>query len=215
MHRYDLVIFDLDGVLIDSRDNMEASWRAVCEELGWNVPFAAYFSRIGLPFGAILDNLGLKDQQEEAAAVYAAASVERFDLIRVYAGISTMLARLRRAGLKTAIVTSKDARRTALIVDRLGFHFDAVQPPSRCLRGKPAPDQINVVLHELDVSPFRTLYVGDMAVDRQTAWNAHVSYVHAAWGYGAIPQGAIAACDPADLADIATSPELALASGSV
>ena len=201
--RWQFIVFDLDGVLIDSRANMEAAWRDVQARCGYAVPFERYFAHIGLPFRDILRNLGLTDRLDEAEVTYARASIEYFDLIRVYPGVRDALAHLQRAGALLGIVTSKDAVRTALAVERIGIAFDAVQAPATGLRGKPSPDQLLAAAHALGIPPAEVLYVGDMAVDALTARNAGAQYAHAAWGYGAAPMGTrLMLLDPGMLVDL-------------
>src|SRR4029077_2160668 len=67
-----LVLLDLDGVLVDSRDAMEEAWRAVQHDLGITTPFAAYFREIGRPFREILARLGLTERTDEIERVYFA-----------------------------------------------------------------------------------------------------------------------------------------------
>jgi HAD superfamily hydrolase (TIGR01549 family) len=199
--RLALTLFDLDGVLIDSRTNMEAAWRAVNEECGYDVPFDRYFAYIGLPFRDILRALGLRTRLDDAEAIYARASIANFGRIAVYPGIVAALATLRRAGLLLGIVTSKDARRTALAIGKIGGRFDVVQAPAPGLRGKPAPDQLLAAAAALGVPSRRAIYIGDMAVDELSARNARMSYGHAAWGYGPpSPSADIRLTSPADLA---------------
>jgi HAD superfamily hydrolase (TIGR01549 family) len=198
--RLALALFDLDGVLIDSRTNMEAAWRAVNEECGYDVPFDRYFAHIGLPFPDILRALGLRTRLDDAEAIYARASIANFGRIAVYPGIVAALATLRRAGLLLGIVTSKDARRTALAIGKIGGRFDVVQAPAPGLRGKPAPDQLLAAAAALGVPSRRAIYIGDMAVDELSARNARMSYGHAAWGYGPpSPSADIRLTSPADL----------------
>jgi HAD superfamily hydrolase (TIGR01549 family) len=199
--RLALALFDLDGVLIDSRTNMEAAWRAVRAECGYDVPFERYFAHIGLPFRDILRALGLHARLREAEAIYARASIANFDLIAIYPGIVDALATLRRAGLPLGIVTSKDAQRTALAIGKMGARFDVVQAPTPGLRGKPAPDQLLAAAASLGVSPQRAIYIGDMPVDELTARNARMFYAHAAWGYGPpSPAADIRLTSPTELA---------------
>lgn len=208
--RWPLIVFDLDGVLIDSRANMEAAWREARACCGYDVPFDRYFAHIGLPFRDILGSLGLTERLDAAEAAYARASIEHFDLIGVYPGIRAALADLRRAGVRIGIVTSKDAARTALAVDRIGIAFDAVQAPAPGLRGKPAPDQLLAVADALNERPSEILYVGDMAVDALTARNAGADYAHAAWGYGAAPAGVrLVLPHPGTLVDLAVAEQAA------
>ena len=53
-------VFDLDGVLIDSKKNMSLSWKQVREKIGVKQKFKDYFQEIGKPFNIILRNIGIK-----------------------------------------------------------------------------------------------------------------------------------------------------------
>ena len=52
-----LIIFDLDGVIIDSKENMRVSWKAVNKSLNLKISFKRYFDKIGMPFEDILKKL--------------------------------------------------------------------------------------------------------------------------------------------------------------
>ena len=65
-----LILFDLDGVLLNSKRNMELSWDAVCERHDVNVEFEDYFSNIGRPFKDILNILNIKANQAALILIY-------------------------------------------------------------------------------------------------------------------------------------------------
>lgn len=203
--KYLLVLFDLDGVLIDSRTNMEAAWSHVCTTHGLDIPFERYFAEIGLPFAEIVRRIGALDSGLDAAdlaATYSAGSVARFDLIRPYDGIGMLLKSLRDDATCIGVVTSKDADRTSRAIDIIGTPFDTVCAPAPGLAGKPAPDQLLAAAASIGVAPVDAVYIGDMAVDLAAARNAGMGYVHAEWGYGATPDGTdFAATDPSALLD--------------
>lgn len=198
------VVFDLDGVLIDSRANMALAWATVREACGYPHPFEAYFAGIGRPFADILRGMGITERLDEAERVFMSASRAAFGDIGLYPGTRAGLERLRRAGFRLGIVTSKDAGRTALAVDRIGPDlFDAVQAPAPGLAGKPAPDQLLAVAAGFGLPAARLVYVGDMAVDAEAAAGAGALYAHAGWGYGPIPATAcLTAPSLSELADL-------------
>lgn len=185
--RFGLVLFDLDGVLIDSRRNMEAAWSHVCSKFGLDIPFDHYFAEIGLPFSQIMDNIGAPGDRKALAAAYSAGSVANFGLIEVYPGVPELLDGVAAAGIRTGIVTSKDAERTRRAVDLIGRNFQAIRSPEAGLAGKPAPDQLLAAAADAGTAPTETVYVGDMAVDCTAALRAGMAYVHARWGYGKAP----------------------------
>lgn len=179
-----LVLFDLDGVLVDSKINMMLSWNAVREKHNINTEFKDYFDNIGRPFNDILDLLSIKQDQEDIAQTYNKVSKEMINRVSFYEGTKPLLNHLASKGIKTGIVTSKDRLRCQIVLDLLGFDFDIVQTPNQDLQGKPAPDHILFAMSELDIKATDTVYIGDMNVDYLAAKNAKVDYIHAMWGYG-------------------------------
>ena len=182
-----LILFDLDGVILDSRPNMERSWREVCANTAIDVPFELYFAEIGRPFREILRRLGVEEHAEEAEKIFRIASMQNLSLARFYEGTEETLAALQERDIRIGLVTSKDTQRTNAIIALLPVDFITVQTPTGRYRGKPAPDYLLVAMAEAGVDPGDTLYVGDMDVDFQAAQRAGVDYVHAEWGYGSMP----------------------------
>lgn len=180
-----LILFDLDGVLLNSRRNMELSWEAVCERHNVNVEFEDYFSNIGRPFKEILSILNIDENQNDIEKTYSDVSTQFIDQLEFYEGVESVLEQLNNNNIKIGIVTSKNTFRTHKIIDLLGFAFDIVQTPNDALKGKPAPDHLLYAMSELKINASDTLYVGDMDVDYEAAKRAYVDYAHALWGYGA------------------------------
>src|SRR5689334_4825367 len=101
------IAFDLDGVLIDSRANMEKAWSAVQLKFAINVPFENYFKLIGRPFAEILSHLGINKQQSEIETLFSATSTAYLDLIQFYPDAAKTLELFSQAGVKLGVVTSK------------------------------------------------------------------------------------------------------------
>lgn len=182
--KYKLLLFDLDGVIVDSRKNMEVSWSAVQAVFEISTPFEKYFEFVGIPFEDIMSNLGLSSLAPRIKMVYDVASSCRIDLIRAYPGCAEGVKTLRRFGIRTGLVTSKDEKRTLEIVKKLELLFDVIECPDGKSRGKPNPDPILRAILKCQIDPKEAIYVGDMQVDEEAARRAGVSYVHASWGYG-------------------------------
>jgi phosphoglycolate phosphatase len=180
-----LVLFDLDGVILDSKINMELSWNEVCKEHNLSIKFEDYFSKIGRPFKDILDILGIKEGQDDIEKTFNETSIRLLDIVTFYNGVELVLNKLSGSGIKTGIVTSKNTLKTSKILELLNFEFDIVQTPNNELQGKPEPDHILHAISELNMTAGDTLYIGDMDVDYQAAKSAKVDYIHALWGYGA------------------------------
>ena len=184
----ELALFDLDGVLLDSRENMRRSWSKVRERCGTDVSFERYFSEIGRPFPVIMERLGLSARASEIEAVFRMASMENLDALNFYPRVSETLLELQRRGLKIGIVTSKDQLRTNAILAMLPVTFACIHAPDGKTRGKPAPDHLLMAMAQASVDPAETIYIGDMAADHEAAKRAGIDYAHAAWGYGQEPE---------------------------
>lgn len=182
-----LVLFDLDGVLLNSKDNMRAAWAVVQRELGVTVPFERYFENIGIPFADIMAVLGLQNLATEANRIYFAASRQLESLLAWYPCVDELLLSLSRSGHKLGVVTSKNGNRARELLEQLPVTFDTIQTPIKGLRGKPAPDHLLMACALTNTDPSETVFVGDMPVDLEAAQRAGVRFWHAAWGYGKAP----------------------------
>ena len=178
-----LYIFDLDGVLIDSKRNMEASWNRWKITHGLDPSFADYFEHIGKQFEAILYAIGIEDNHKEIYDPYGGASLDNQDLITIYPGVIETLRKLKDNDNKIAIVTSKHANRTMVMIKNLP-KFDFVCSPRPGLRGKPAPDQLLFCMSMCNTDPQDADYVGEMKVDYMASQIAIINFIHANYGYG-------------------------------
>ena len=177
-------IFDLDGVLIDSEHMMRQAWQ-ICElEHKLTQTFDEYFKCIGMPFKDILKTIGIEDNHDAIKHTYDKASIELMEYsLKFYDDVEDTLKELKKKH-KIAVVTSKTAERTKLILEKLDVEFDYVVSPKTGLRGKPAPDQILFCLAMLNVDPQDAVYVGDMQVDYWASERAGIDFIHAKYGYG-------------------------------
>jgi HAD superfamily hydrolase (TIGR01549 family) len=178
-----LILFDLDGVIIDSKPNMAHSWSVVQERFSIDTPFESYFSNIGRPFPEIIQILGHSDQALEIEKVYKKASLELLGKIKVYDGVHETLALIDELGYKMGIVTSKDKARTDIVLRNIDLDFDIVRTPDNTCRGKPCPDHLLYAVAMLNVDPSESIFVGDMEVDYLAAKRANIDFFHAKWGY--------------------------------
>ena len=197
--KYELCLFDLDGVIIDSRSNMERSWSAVQSVFELDSPFEGYFQLIGRPFQNIMSVLELSHLLPEIKNIYDIASACRLDLINPYDGCINVIQEIKRVGIKTGIVTSKSEERTLEIVKKMDVLFDVIECPNEESRGKPHPDPILRSLVKCHTDPSETIYIGDMSVDCETAKRAGIEYIHAEWGYGKCDGDILRAETPKDI----------------
>lgn len=180
-----LVLFDLDGVLINSKENMRCSWSAVKKKFNLQQSFETYFKNIGLPFFVILKKIGIKDKETDIKAIYNKYSIKNFNNIKLYPDVKKTLNFLKKKNFKLGIVTSKNQQRTNKILKKLDLDiFDIVVAPKKNLKGKPYPDQILYSLERLKIKNREACYIGDTYVDFKSAKNSKVKFIFAKYGYG-------------------------------
>ena len=179
-----LILLDLDGVIIDSKLNMKKSWDKVRKETKLQVKFEEYFKHIGMPFKKILLKLKIKKNLNMIENIYTKESIKNINNIKLYPKIKKTLNLLKIKKYKIGVVTSKEKKRTKIILKKFNLKFKHVVSPEKKLRGKPFPDQINKAIKLFKLKKSETIYIGDMLCDAKAAKNAGISYAHAKWGYG-------------------------------
>jgi phosphoglycolate phosphatase len=176
----ELLVFDLDGTLIDSKLDLALSVNATRAQLGMP-PLAdeIVFSYVGngapvLIRKAIGEHAG--DEQFERSLEYFLSYYRQhmLDNTRLYPGAREALDRMRGAALQLAVLTNKPVRFSRDLLRGLGVadHFAAVYGGNSFETKKPHPEGLQQVMADLAVSPERTLVVGDSGVDIRTARNA-------------------------------------------
>ena len=181
-----LVIFDLDGTLIDSRHVMKNSFRrAYARTVGGatEAPVGEFLKLLGKPFPDILAELGLPGEMYGVFRELASARVA--DILMVPDAIDACH-RLRAAGVDTALITGKDRRRTEeiLVHHRLRDQFSDVVAGDDDMAGKPAPDGVLALCKRLHVEPNQTVVVGDSWVDIAAGAAAGTMTAACGWGIG-------------------------------
>ena len=185
MKQKDLIIFDLDGVLIDSKENMAEAWNKVQTLADIEIDFDTYFQYIGMPFEDILKKIGINKEHSKIKKIFMSASLEAINRVEFFKNTQETLVNLKRLGKKIAIVTSKDEIRTkAMVVDLPKFDF--ISCPNSFLRGKPSSDHLLYTVARCNSDLGKSVYIGDMIVDKEAADLAHIDFLHASWGYGKI-----------------------------
>ena len=179
-----VIIFDLDGVLVDSKTNMKTSWNAVQKKFNLqNIKFCDYFSKIGQPFFEILKQLNIKNNYNQIKFCYDQTSIKNLNTIEYFPRTIETLEKLKLKGYDICIATSKDKIRTRLILNDILYLFTMIQCPEKNLKGKPHPDQINNIIKKLKVNPNDCIYIGDTKIDYLTSINSNIDFLFAEWGY--------------------------------
>jgi len=181
--KYEAIVFDMDGVLIDSKQCMNMCWSVVQEEMSIKIDFQEYFCRIGKPFKIILNEIGVPEEQlSEVEKIYFSAQEKYMHEIKPYPNIDWMLKELGKEYV-LGLVTSKNSKAAGLILSKFRWKFSEVITPDNCSRGKPYPDPLLYFTAYEQINPNKCIYVGDMVVDMLAANSAGYDFVRAGWGY--------------------------------
>jgi HAD superfamily hydrolase (TIGR01549 family) len=197
------ILFDFDGVILNSRENMRRSWASVQQVCGVTAPFEAYFNHIGKPFQDILSALGIEGDRALIERTYFAASSSNAASLRLFPGVRDVLLALASLRTPIGILTSKDPVRTRQFVDQFELPTSHLYCPTPLLRGKPEPDLFRLAAADWGCSTGDITYVGDMSVDEQAARGFGARYIHVEWGYGKpLSDFAQRVADPEELFDV-------------
>ncbi len=191
MNRMDLLIFDLDGTLIDSKQDLSCAVNATRTHCGLP-PLAneTVYSYVGEGAPVLLRRaLGPEatdGQVQDALAFFLAYYNDHMiDHTVLYPGVRETLDRLLAAGVKMAVLTNKPVRMSRLIVEALGVggHFQRVYGGNSFEQKKPHPIGIETLMAECDAARDLTMMVGDSGVDIRTARNAQVKSCGVTYGF--------------------------------
>ncbi len=189
---YDTVIFDLDGTLLDTLDDLAASVNAALSASGLPVRNREEVRRfVGNGVVKLIDRAvpaGTASEEKEKVleAFKKHYSAHSRDLTRPYPGIIELLDALAAGKVRMAIVSNKfqaavEDLNTYYFADRIPVA--AGENEAAGIRKKPAPDMVLSALQRLGAEAKRALYVGDSEVDAQTAEAAGMDYILVTWGF--------------------------------
>ena len=184
--RFPVVLFDLDGTLIDSGPIIVASMKhAAREVLGREVEEEILTAAIGGP-GLVAQMHALDPQRvDDLVEAYRAHNEPLHEQLEAFREVIEVLPLLRAQGRRLGIVTAKRRATVGLAFDRLpGLeeYFDVLIGAEDTERHKPDPDPVLEALRRLDARPEEAAYVGDSPFDIRAAKAAGVHSVAVAWG---------------------------------
>ena len=187
---FDLVLFDLDGTLVDTAPDMVATLQAMQRDHGYD-PVPYDLGRSNVSNGALgLLRIGFPDVGLERRQSLVPEYVERYaerlcELTAVFAGIDGLLDRLDDIACPWGVVTNKPEHLTNPLLEQLGL-----ADRSACVISgdtlpvrKPEPDPLLLGCDIAGVDPHRSIYVGDAERDVEAGLRAGAATIVAAYGY--------------------------------
>ena len=203
--KYRLVMFDLDGTILDTLEDLTDSVNAVLRKHGFpthsidavrSFVGKGIFTLIQKAVPANTDGEKLNAVFEDFKIYYAAHCADK---TKPYEGIADLLLALRHAGVLTAVVSNKADFAVKALVDRYFYGlFDMAVGEKEGIPRKPAPDSVLEVMRTLGCTASEAVYIGDSDVDVATAKNAGLDGIFVTWGFR--PSEFLRACGAKTLA---------------
>lgn len=185
------VLFDLDGTLINTIDDLAGASNYMLRHFGYpEFSVEDYKYKVGNGMRKLMER-ALPENHRTKADIDAAMDVfmpyygeHSLDKTKPYDGMADTLKKLREMGIKTAVITNKAHAAAVKILDNmLPNCFDVIFGQREGVPTKPDPTSTNMVMKELGVSPNECIFIGDSGVDMQTANNVGSFALGALWGF--------------------------------
>jgi phosphoglycolate phosphatase len=194
MHmKFQAVLFDVDGTLLDTLEDLADSMNGVLRAEGFPVhDLEAYKYHVGEGMANLVRRTLPRDYRNDEAVVSRclASMVEEYgrrwkEKTRPYEGIPELLDALVRLGIKMAILSNKPDSFTRLAVSQLlpAWRFEEVRGERPPTPRKPDPTAALEIAGNLEIHPGQILYLGDTGTDMETAGRAGMYAVGALWGF--------------------------------
>ena len=190
--RYDTVIFDLDGTLLDTLDDLAAAINAALNTCGFpqrtREEVRAFVGNgvVKLVDRAVPAGTASPEKEKVLKIFKEYYSVHSRDLTRPYPGIPELVEELEKYGIRMAIVSNKfqtavEELNTCYFRERIPVASGENEAAG--IRKKPAPDMVFSALKQLGSEPAHALYIGDSEVDVETAAAAGMDCLLVSWGF--------------------------------
>lgn len=184
-------IFDLDGTLLNTLDDLAASCNYALAQYGYDghdVDSYRYF--VGNGVDKLIERAISADVSPEQRQAVKETFTEHYakhfmDLTKPYDGIESVLRVLKLGNIRTCVVSNKPhAFSTELVTKIFGTKFfDIIIGATDDLQKKPSPDGVLLCMERLSIPPQECVYIGDSDIDVATAKNAGICSIGAAWGF--------------------------------
>ena len=187
---YDTIVFDLDGTLIDTLEDLKDSVNYAMNVYGFpERSLEEIRTFVGNGVGKLIERAipdGIENPlYKECLKVFQDHySKNMQNKTAPYNGIKELLAELKDRGFKMAVVSNKfDSAVKKLVKEFFGDYIKVAIGESENVSRKPAPDTVIKALAELGSAPDKAVYVGDSEVDVMTAKNSKLTCIGVTWGF--------------------------------
>lgn len=192
MNRKDTVVFDLDGTLLNTLEDLKNSVNYALSQFGYpEHTLEEVRTYVGNGMVLLMQRAlpGGKDDPnfEEAFALFKKHySIHCNDITKPYDGIMELIGELKKRNFKVAIVSNKG---DFAVKELNEIYFKDLIPvaigekESEGIRKKPAPDTVFEALRQIGSTPETSVYVGDSEVDIETAANSGMDAILCEWGF--------------------------------
>ena len=181
MKEYRLIIFDLDGTLVDAYKAIESSFNFTMRQLGYPKADALTIRRaVGWGDENLLKPFIKNKDLKKATAIYRAHHKKSLlAQSKVIPGVKKLLKYFRKKGIKLAIATNRPTKFTHILLRTLRIRklFDYVLCADKLKNRKPHPEILIKIMKKFKVNRAQALYVGDMSIDVQAGKRAKIDTI--------------------------------------
>lgn len=188
--KYDLIIFDMDGTILNTLEDLKNSLNYVLQQAGYQTrTLEEVRTFVGNGIRKTIERALPSDIEEEKVDELFSLFMDYYaihntDNTKPYNGVIELLKELKHLGYKTAVVSNKQNSAVKSLCKKFftGL-FDVEIGEKVNIAKKPEPDEVNEVLKILNIDCTKSIYIGDSEVDIQTAQNSKMKSIIVDWGF--------------------------------
>ena len=188
--KYDLIIFDMDGTILNTLEDLKNSLNYVLQQAGYQIrTLEEVRTFVGNGIRKTIERALPSDIEEEKVDELFSLFMDYYaihntDNTKPYNGVIELLKELKHLGYKTAVVSNKQNSAVKSLCKKFftGL-FDVEIGEKENIAKKPEPDEVNEVLKILNIDRTKSIYIGDSEVDIQTAQNSKMKSIIVDWGF--------------------------------